>query len=88
MKEERTEHVEHSVDIKKFTLTEKLFREKNVSVNFCNFDIIRNRVCNTDTEYRKPVLSSIPNTGIEIQGIPVFLSPKHGKFWVKFTSKL
>ena len=27
------------------------------------------RVCNTDTEFRKPVLSSIPNTGTRIQGL-------------------
>ena len=34
------------------------------------------RVCNTDTEYRKLVLSSTPNTVIGIQAIPVFLSLK------------
>ena len=31
--------------------------------------------------YRKPVLSSIPNTGIEIQEIPVFRDLKMGYFW-------
>ena len=31
--------------------------------------------------YQKPVLSSIPNTGIEIQEIPVFQSLKMGYFW-------
>ena len=53
-----------------------------------NVNAMVGRVCNTDTEYRKPVLSSIPNTGTQIQGIPVFQSPKYGIFLVKFTSKL
>ena len=59
MKEERTEHVEHSVDIKKFTLTEKSFRESNFILfnffsknfaltNFCE-KIVSLNFCNFDT---------------------------------------
>ena len=69
------------------TFSQKIIRQ-NWSLALTHFIFPHSRVCNTDTEYRKPVLSLIPNTGIEIQGIPVFQSPKYGKFWVKFTSNL
>ena len=45
-------------------------------------ELVGNRASIYRYRYRKPVLSSIPNTGIKFGRIPVFWGPKMGLFWL------